>query len=160
LSSGLPAFLIRNSGLHSGYMIAQVTAAALVSENKILAHPASVDSIPSSAGREDHVSMGVHAADKLTTHRRQRPYRAGDRAVLRDPRHLAARATDASCRTVGGASPGAVAGAGAGLQDRPLYQEIEAVRTLCENGSASSLRPASTHAALALLVLAGLDRKI
>ena len=65
LSSGLPAFLIRNSGLNSGYMIAQVTAAALVSENKILAHPASVDSIPSSAGREDHVSMGVHAADKL-----------------------------------------------------------------------------------------------
>jgi histidine ammonia-lyase len=45
--------------------MAQVTAAALVSENKILAHPASVDSIPSSAGREDHVSMGVHAADKL-----------------------------------------------------------------------------------------------
>src|SRR5262249_60200190 len=54
------------SGLNSGYMMAQVTAAALVSENKILAHPASVDSIPSSAGREDHVSMGVHAADKFT----------------------------------------------------------------------------------------------
>ena len=65
LSSGLPAFLSPESGLNSGYMIAQVTAAALVSENKILAHPASVDSIPSSAGREDHVSMGVHAADKL-----------------------------------------------------------------------------------------------
>src|SRR6185312_5904459 len=65
LSSGLPAFLSPESGLNSGYMMAQVTAAALVSENKILAHPASVDSIPSSAGREDHVSMGVHAADKL-----------------------------------------------------------------------------------------------
>jgi len=65
LSSGLPPFLTPDSGLHSGYMMAQVTAAALVSENKILAHPASVDSIPSSAGREDHVSMGVHAADKL-----------------------------------------------------------------------------------------------
>jgi histidine ammonia-lyase len=65
LSSGLPPFLAPDSGLHSGFMIAQVTAAALVSENKILAHPASVDSIPSSAGREDHVSMGVHAADKL-----------------------------------------------------------------------------------------------
>lgn len=63
--SGLPAFLTPHSGLNSGYMIAQVTAAALVSENKILAHPASVDSIPSSAGREDHVSMGVHAGDKL-----------------------------------------------------------------------------------------------
>jgi histidine ammonia-lyase len=65
LSSGLPPFLAPDSGLHSGFMIAQVTAAALVSENKVLAHPASVDSIPSSAGREDHVSMGVHAADKL-----------------------------------------------------------------------------------------------
>jgi histidine ammonia-lyase len=65
LSGGLPAFLSEDSGLNSGYMMAQVTAAALVSENKILAHPASVDSIPSSAGREDHVSMGVHAADKL-----------------------------------------------------------------------------------------------
>ncbi len=65
LSSGLPPFLSPDSGLYSGYMMAQVTAAALVSENKILAHPASVDSIPSSAGREDHVSMGVHAADKL-----------------------------------------------------------------------------------------------
>jgi histidine ammonia-lyase len=63
--SGLPAFLVRESGLNSGFMLAQVTAAALVSENKILAHPASVDSIPSSAGREDHVSMGVHAAHKL-----------------------------------------------------------------------------------------------
>jgi histidine ammonia-lyase len=65
LSSGLPAFLIEESGLHSGFMIAQVTAAALVSENKIYCHPASVDSIPSSAGREDHVSMGAHAALKF-----------------------------------------------------------------------------------------------
>jgi histidine ammonia-lyase len=62
--SGLPPFLARNPGLDSGYMIAQVTSAALVSENKILAHPASVDSIPSSAGREDHVSMGMTAALK------------------------------------------------------------------------------------------------
>lgn len=65
LSSGLPPFLALDSGLNSGFMIAQVTAAALVSENKILAHPASVDSIPSSAGREDHVSMGATAALKL-----------------------------------------------------------------------------------------------
>jgi histidine ammonia-lyase len=63
--SGLPPFLAVSSGLHSGYMMAQVTAAALVSENKILCHPASVDSIPSSAGREDHVSMGAHGAWKL-----------------------------------------------------------------------------------------------
>jgi histidine ammonia-lyase len=67
LSSGLPPFLAPDSGLNSGFMIAQVTAAALVSENKVLAHPASVDSIPSSAGREDHVSMGATAALKLAT---------------------------------------------------------------------------------------------
>ena len=65
LSSGLPPFLAPESGLNSGFMMAQVSAAALVSENKVLAHPASVDSIPSSAGREDHVSMGAHAALKL-----------------------------------------------------------------------------------------------
>lgn len=65
LSIGLPAFLVTNKGLNSGYMIAQVTAASLVSENKILAHPASVDSIPSSAGREDHVSMGTIGARKM-----------------------------------------------------------------------------------------------
>jgi len=65
LSSGLPPFLAPDSGLHSGFMIAQVSAAALVSENKVLAHPASVDSIPSSAGREDHVSMGATCALKL-----------------------------------------------------------------------------------------------
>lgn len=62
--SGLPAFLTRNGGLNSGFMIAQYTAAALVSENKVLAHPASVDSIPSSANQEDHVSMGTIAARK------------------------------------------------------------------------------------------------
>jgi histidine ammonia-lyase len=62
--SGLPPFLAPRHGLNSGFMIAQVTSAALVSENKILCHPASVDSIPSSAGREDHVSMGMTAALK------------------------------------------------------------------------------------------------
>ena len=64
LSGGLPAFLAENGGLHSGFMIAQYAAAALVSENKVLAHPASVDSIPSSANQEDHVSMGTIAARK------------------------------------------------------------------------------------------------
>ncbi len=63
--SGLPAFLTPNGGLNSGYMIVQVAAASLVSENKILAHPASVDSIPTSADKEDHVSMGTIAARKL-----------------------------------------------------------------------------------------------
>jgi histidine ammonia-lyase len=60
--SGLPPFLARNPGLESGFMIPQVVAASLASENKSLAHPASVDTIPTSANREDHVSMGVTAA--------------------------------------------------------------------------------------------------
>src|SRR5580658_2813739 len=63
--SGLPAFLVENSGLNSGFMLAQVTAAALVSENKFLAAPCSVDSIPTSANQEDHVSMATHAARRL-----------------------------------------------------------------------------------------------
>lgn len=60
----LPAFLVKNGGLNSGFMITQYAAAALVSENKVLSHPASVDSIPSSANQEDHVSMGTIAARK------------------------------------------------------------------------------------------------
>jgi len=64
LSNGLPPFLAKYSGLNSGLMIVQYTAASLVSENKVLAHPASVDSIPSSANQEDHVSMGAISARK------------------------------------------------------------------------------------------------
>ena len=64
-TSELPAFLIADSGLNSGFMMAHVTASALASENKGLAHPASVDSIPTSAGKEDHVSMSTQAACKL-----------------------------------------------------------------------------------------------
>ena len=63
--SGLPAFLVEEGGLNSGFMMAQVTAAALASENKTLAHPASVDSIPTSANQEDHVSMATFAARRL-----------------------------------------------------------------------------------------------
>lgn len=63
--SGLPAFLTPKPGLNSGFMIPQVTAAALVSENKQMAHPASVDSIPTSANQEDHVSMATHGARRL-----------------------------------------------------------------------------------------------
>lgn len=65
--SGLPAFLTRNGGLHSGLMLAQYTAASLVSENKVWAHPSSVDSIPTSANQEDHVSMGTTAGRKALT---------------------------------------------------------------------------------------------
>ncbi|HMP18261.1 MAG TPA: histidine ammonia-lyase, partial [Gemmatales bacterium] len=65
--SGLPPFLVENGGVNSGFMIAQVTAAALVSENKTLAFPTSVDSIPTSANQEDHVSMATHGARRLLT---------------------------------------------------------------------------------------------
>jgi histidine ammonia-lyase len=63
--SGLPAFLVENSGVNSGFMMAQVTAAALVAENKTIATPCSVDSIPTSANQEDHVSMATHGARRL-----------------------------------------------------------------------------------------------
>lgn len=75
--SGLPAFLTRDPGLNSGMMIVQVASASLVSENKVLCHPASVDSIPTSADKEDHVSMGVTAARKA-------------RQVLQNLRHVLA----------------------------------------------------------------------
>lgn len=65
--SGLPPYLVNNPGIHSGFMAAQVTAAALASENKSLAHPACVDNIPTSANQEDHVSMATYAARRLLT---------------------------------------------------------------------------------------------
>jgi histidine ammonia-lyase len=65
--SGLPAFLTPESGVNSGFMMAQVTAAALVAENRMLCHPASIDSIPTSANQEDHVSMATHGARRLLT---------------------------------------------------------------------------------------------
>src|SRR5262249_48935474 len=63
--SELPAFLVAEPGLNSGYMIAHVTAAALVAENRMLSHPASTDSLPTSANQEDHVSMATHGALRL-----------------------------------------------------------------------------------------------
>nr|WP_269746195.1 aromatic amino acid lyase [Syntrophaceticus schinkii] len=67
LNGDLPPFLTRNGGLNSGLMLLQYAAASLVSENKVLAHPASVDSIPTSGNQEDHVSMGSIAAHKVRT---------------------------------------------------------------------------------------------
>ncbi len=65
MNGGLPPFLVNDSGVNSGFMVAQCTAAALVSENKMLAHPCSVDSIPTSANQEDHVSMATHGARRV-----------------------------------------------------------------------------------------------
>jgi histidine ammonia-lyase len=134
LSSGLPPFLAPDSGLNSGFMIAQVAAAALVSENKVLCHPASVDSIPSSAGREDHVSMGAHAALKLATVHDQ------VRTVLAIELLCAAQGVD--LRAPYRPGPG-LAAAHAALRarvppmlvDRPVAPDIQTVRALVDDGT-------------------------
>ena len=134
LSSGLPPFLAPDSGLNSGFMIAQVSAAALVSENKVLAHPASVDSIPSSAGREDHVSMGATAALKLATiHDHVRTVLAIEllcaaqgmdlRRPLRTTKPLEAVHAVIRARVP------------AMMVDRPLSPDIAAVRAMIDDGS-------------------------
>ncbi len=133
--SGLPPFLARNSGLNSGFMIAQVTAAALVAESRVLCHPASVDSIPSSAGREDHVSMGMTAALKarqVAEHARQ---------VLAIELLVASQALD--FREPEKTRPGVgVAAAHALIRsrvshmdvDRELHRDIAAVAALIDSG--------------------------
>ncbi len=125
LSTGLTPFLAAGSGLHSGFMIAQVAAASLVSENKVLCHPASVDSIPSSAGKEDHVSMGSVSALKL-------------RRVVENVRHALAIEIMTAAAGLDQRKPLTPSkGVRAALshvrghiapmtEDRPLYKDIEA----------------------------------
>lgn len=136
LSSGLPAFLTKDGGLHSGFMIAQVASASLVSENKVLCHPASVDSIPSSAGREDHVSMGSVSSRKLS-------------AVVENVRRclaievlVAAAGLDLRRPLTPAAGVNAahaeVRKVVAPLEeDRPLHQDIERVARLISTGALS-----------------------
>jgi histidine ammonia-lyase len=134
LSDGLPAFLTTDGGLNSGFMIPQYVAASLVSENKVLCHPASVDSIPTSAGQEDHVSMGNAAglkawqvlansecalaiellagAQAVEFHAPLEPG-IGGKAARTAVRHLSARLRD----------------------DRPLAGDIEAVSAAIRDGS-------------------------
>ncbi|MBQ9950748.1 MAG: histidine ammonia-lyase [Clostridia bacterium] len=132
--SGLPAFLVRNGGLNSGFMIVQYTAAALVSENKVLAHPASVDSIPSSGNQEDHVSMGTIAARKA-------------KEILENLRRVIGMELMCACQAIdlqGGADK-----LGKGTQaaydavrrvcdmleeDRPLYEDINRCESLLRDG--------------------------
>lgn len=126
--SGLPAFLTKDGGVNSGFMIVQYSAAALVSENKVLAHPASVDSIPSSANQEDHVSMGTIAARKA-------------REILGNARRVLAMELMCACQAIDMRGD---KGMGAGTkpaydtiralvskleEDRPLYEDIN----LCES---------------------------
>lgn len=134
LSSGLPPFLAPDSGLNSGFMIAQVAAASLVTENKVLAHPASVDSIPSSAGREDHVSMGATSALKLAQ------IHDHTRNVLAIELLCAAQALDLRrpLRTTPALEAvHAVVRARVPMMavDRTLYNDIAAVRTMLDDGS-------------------------
>ncbi len=131
--SGLPAFLTKNSGLNSGFMMPHVTAAALCSENKIYAHPASVDSIPTSADKEDHVSMGPAAATKCLK-------------ILKNNFRILAIEAMASCQGIDLLSPlqpnptlkkvyNAIRSiSGTYLEDRSLSQEIETLAEYLEQG--------------------------
>jgi histidine ammonia-lyase len=135
LSNGLPAFLVKEGGLNSGFMIVQYTAASLVSENKVLAHPASVDSIPSSANQEDHVSMGTIAARKA-------------RQILGNARTVLALELLAACQAVDlldaseGLSPPTLAAyrtlrsaVPMVERDRVMYPDIEAAIALLADGA-------------------------
>lgn len=132
--SGLPSFLVERGGVNSGYMIVQYTAAALVSENKVLAHPASVDSIPSSANQEDHVSMGTIAARKA-------------REILENVRRVLAIELMCACQAIDlRGDKGMGLGTGAAYrcvrnvvpfltEDRPLYGDINECEELIIDGS-------------------------
>ena len=131
--SGLPPFLAPRLGLDSGFMIAQVTSAALVSENKVLCHPASVDSIPSSAGREDHVSMGMTAAlkarqvvENVRTCLAVELLVAAQALDLRAPLRPARKVAEAHAR-IRAVVPHL-------SEDRPLHRDIEAVCRLVDEG--------------------------
>ena len=132
--SGLPAFLVRNGGLNSGFMIVQYTAAALVSENKVLAHPASVDSIPSSGNQEDHVSMGTIAARKAQD-------------ILGNLRRVLAMELMCACQAIDLQDGGDKLGKGTKAaydavrrvcnmleEDRPLYEDINRCESLLRDG--------------------------
>ncbi|MEO7039940.1 MAG: histidine ammonia-lyase, partial [Candidatus Elarobacter sp.] len=135
--SQLPAFLATDPGLESGYMIAQVTAAALASENKGLAHPASVDTIPTSAGQEDHVSMATHGARRLED-------------MLRNCANIVAVELLSAARGIAFRRPlrtsdaleavlAEVAPDGGGIGDRYLSPEIERVAVLVRSGCLTAL---------------------
>jgi len=142
LNGDLPAFLGSASGLDSGYMLLQYTAAALASENKGLAHPASADSIPTSANQEDHVSMGPIAG------RQARIVAEHVERILAIELICAARALDLRLATVPDTAPGVgVAAAHAAIRqvvrpwdgDREPGPDIEAVTRLVRDGDLAGL---------------------
>jgi histidine ammonia-lyase len=137
-SRGLPAFLATDPGVQSGYMIGQYTQAALVAENKVLAHPASVDTIPTSGNQEDHVSMGWGAGLKLAQ-------------VLANARRVIAIELLCATQGIEYRSPLLPAAGTADLvrlirshvppltEDRSLTDEIELVTGLIEDGSVTAV---------------------
>ena len=134
MSDGLPAFLTVDGGLNSGFMIPQYVAAALVSENKSLCHPASVDSIPTSAGQEDHVSMGNASGLKAWQ------VLANAERVLAIELLAGAQAIEFLAPLEPGAGARAARDAVRDLSlrladDRPLTGDIEAVAQSLRNGS-------------------------
>jgi histidine ammonia-lyase len=131
--SGLPPFLVEDGGVNSGFMIAQVTAAALASENKSMAHPASVDSLPTSANQEDHVSMATFAARRLT------PMAANTARIVAI--ELLAAAQGVELRRPLATSPKLAAAIAAIRVDAPFWDrdrafapDLEAVRLRVERG--------------------------
>jgi histidine ammonia-lyase len=142
LTSELPAFLTRSAGLESGLMLAQVTAAALASENKVLAHPASVDSIPTSGNKEDFVSMGMGAALKL-------------QSVVTNVQTILAIELLAACQALDLLLPlrsGRLAERARAevrrvsppvTSDRPLHTDIARISDLVRDGSVAGILPAS-----------------
>jgi histidine ammonia-lyase len=135
LSDGLPAFLTVNGGLNSGFMIPQYVAASLVSESKTLCHPASVDSIPTSAGQEDHVSMGNAAGLKAWQ------VLANAERVLAIELLAASQGVEFLAPLQPGAGVAAVHRFVRSLSprvidDRPLAADIEAVAAAIRDGSA------------------------
>ncbi|HZT97132.1 MAG TPA: histidine ammonia-lyase [Chloroflexota bacterium] len=131
--SELPPFLTRHAGVDSGYMVSQYTAAALVSENKVLSHPASVDSIPTSANQEDHVSMGTISSRKA-------------RSVLENSETVLAVELLCACEGIDFRAPLAPSGTLCAVHnlvrrhvphlddDRPMYRDIERVSGLIHDG--------------------------
>jgi histidine ammonia-lyase len=134
LSTGLTPFLAAGSGLHSGFMIAQVASASLVSENKVLCHPASVDSIPSSAGKEDHVSMGSVSARKLVQIVKNVKYSLAIE-IMTAAAGIDQRAPLKPSRGVQAAQATVRSRVAPMTEDRPLYKDIEAVSELVNDGA-------------------------
>jgi histidine ammonia-lyase len=132
-SSGLPAFLAPNPGINSGYMLAQYTAAALVAENRVLSHPASVESIPTSGLQEDHVSMGWGAGRKL------HQILANTEMVLAVEIMCAVAAVEHRAPLVPAEDTGRIVSAVRSIvsaleDDRPIGPDIEAIAALIGTG--------------------------